>query len=516
MIKQQLQVEWQLLDAQQRRSLALDILKQVPCLLIWDNFEPVAGFPAGTPSIWTEAEQQELKAFLQDLRGGATRVLLTSRREELWLGNLYRLVEISGLNLTEAQELALRVLRRSLSSDQIQALPDYNALLRYLHGNPLAIQTILPELKRTNPDALLQSLQSGEARLSREDEQLGREHSLFASLTYRLDALDLRLHQRLGVLWLFQGFVDADVLAWMCQENAELPELLQGLQVEEWQGILDAASELGLLRKVGEGYYTVHPALPWFFHDIAQEVFAAQQSQLEQIFVAVYDGYGGWLHQTFNTNAEFAMQLLQLEESNLLHALRLGRQHQQWDRLPGMLYGLNRLWKTQGRWEEWERLLTELGKLAQDEAGEALVGRKFLWLCLMGHKQELAGFRRDFDAQEAILSRLREYYEKAGDEKNHAVSLHQLGMIAQERRDFGEAERWYRQSLSIKERIGNEHGQAGTLHQLGRIAEDQGQWDEAARFYAGAEAIFVRVNDEYSLNIVRSSIQRMQASRGGA
>ena len=50
-----------------RRNIALTILQQVPCLLIWDNFEPVAGFPKGTPSDWTADEQQELRKFLRDL-----------------------------------------------------------------------------------------------------------------------------------------------------------------------------------------------------------------------------------------------------------------------------------------------------------------------------------------------------------------------------------------------------------------------------------------------------------------
>ena len=41
----------------QRRDLALQVLAQVPVLWVWDNVEPVAGFPAGTPSAWTADEQ---------------------------------------------------------------------------------------------------------------------------------------------------------------------------------------------------------------------------------------------------------------------------------------------------------------------------------------------------------------------------------------------------------------------------------------------------------------------------
>ena len=98
-IRQQLGWEWHLLKAEQRRRLAVDILKQVPCLLIWDNFEPVRGFPKGSPSDWKPEEQQELRDFLRDLRGGQTKALLTSRREEEWLGNIYRRVELGGLQL---------------------------------------------------------------------------------------------------------------------------------------------------------------------------------------------------------------------------------------------------------------------------------------------------------------------------------------------------------------------------------------------------------------------------------
>lgn len=138
-IKEQLGQEWHLLDAAQRQRIAVEVLRQVPCLLVWDNFEPVAGFPSGTPSVWTSAEQHELRDFVRALHGGQTKVLITSRRDESWLGNLYH-VELAGLSLPDAQELAVRVLRRAgLPAQQIRDLPAYDTLLRYLRGNPLAI-----------------------------------------------------------------------------------------------------------------------------------------------------------------------------------------------------------------------------------------------------------------------------------------------------------------------------------------------------------------------------------------
>ena len=130
LLKQQLRMEWHLLEADNRRQVALSILTQVPCLLIWDNFEPVAGFPTGTPSVWTGEEQEELRRFLSDLRGSATRVLITSRRDEGWLGKIYHKVGLRGLRLYEAQELAVKVLEHvGLKPKAISALPDYNKLL---------------------------------------------------------------------------------------------------------------------------------------------------------------------------------------------------------------------------------------------------------------------------------------------------------------------------------------------------------------------------------------------------
>jgi hypothetical protein len=59
-------VHWLALSDEQRRDIALQLLREVSVLWIWDNVEPVAGFPAGTESAWSAAEQQELVDFLRD------------------------------------------------------------------------------------------------------------------------------------------------------------------------------------------------------------------------------------------------------------------------------------------------------------------------------------------------------------------------------------------------------------------------------------------------------------------
>jgi hypothetical protein len=374
-VKAQLGIEWHLLDPIQRRQLTKDILRKTPCLMIWDNFEPVAGFPEGTPSVWKQEEQQELKDFLRALSGGATKVIITSRREEGWLGRCYKLMTLRGLNQREAMELAGKVLSRA-GIDRRKLKP-YDKLLDYLQGNPLAIQVILPELAHIEPDELLVTLQIGTASLPRDDIEQGRGHSLTASLGYRLDRLDELLRGRLGVLGMFQGFVNAEVLTYICDDDSA-PELLKGLDSNAWGRMLDQASEIGLLHKVGSGLYKIHPALPWFFHQILKTTYAEDMEWLEQKFVDVGGDLSQSLQQQLETDAEAAMTAMRLEEQNLLYAIRLGSRYRMWDALDRILMGMSEMLGRQSRWSESELLNLDIEKKAIDGQGVPLAGAENL------------------------------------------------------------------------------------------------------------------------------------------
>ena len=536
-IRQQIGKDWHILDDAQRRQVALTVLKQIKCFIIWDNFEPVAGFPTGTPSTWSQEDQNDLRGFLNDLRGGATKVLITSRRNEDWLGKIYNKVELRGLRLHESQELAVKVMEHAvIKPNVIRELPDYNALLKYLAGNPLAIQVIIPELSRIKPDALLSTLKSGTANLADDDKREGREHSLAASLSYRLDALDPTLRKRLGVLALFQGFVDVDVLAFISQVDNS-PELIKGLDENDWIRILDPAAEIGLLRKIGQGYYTIHPAVPWFLHNLATEAFPGEESDaLTKAFCEAYGAYSSFLYRLRNSNTQIAITRLTIEEGNLMHTVRLSQDRGLWDDLERVLCGINQLLTLRGRWVEWEKIVADLEPMTQGSDSGPLPGRESLWLSLLKDQSQLAMQRRDFIAAETIYCRLKEHYERVGDERGLAVefynlgriaeeyrrfneaeewfkrsmeiveriedaegqanNLYQFGVIALERREFEEAEGWYKCSLEIREQMGDERNQAYTLHQLGRIAQERREFDEAERWYKRSLEIKERLGDE--------------------
>ncbi|MBM4046523.1 MAG: CHAT domain-containing protein, partial [Planctomycetes bacterium] len=100
------------LPAEQAMNLLAQAFRQHPFVIVWDNFESVCGIP-GTDVTATlpAADQGLLRAFLAGLRGGATKVILTSRSEEDWLGatDCFK-VRLPGLRGDEVWDYAAQIL----------------------------------------------------------------------------------------------------------------------------------------------------------------------------------------------------------------------------------------------------------------------------------------------------------------------------------------------------------------------------------------------------------------------
>ena len=110
------------------RSLILRVLAQVPALWVWDNVEPVTGFPAGIPSYWTAAEQDDLAGFLRDLARTRCRVPadLPPRRAGL-AGRLPARVALPLMPMRESLQLAAALAARH---GHVAAGGDWRPLLR--------------------------------------------------------------------------------------------------------------------------------------------------------------------------------------------------------------------------------------------------------------------------------------------------------------------------------------------------------------------------------------------------
>src|SRR5712691_9520266 len=225
-VLEQAGVHWLALPDAERRAVALQVLQQIPVLWIWDNVEPVAGFPSGTPSAWSGDEQRELAGFLRDARDTKAKFLLTSRRDErAWLADLPRRIAVPPMPFQERVQLA-----RALADKhgrRLTDVEDWRPLLEFTQGNPLTITVLVGQAlrdgirTREQVEAFVARLRAGEAAFQDEAEE-GRTQSLGASLRYGFEhAFSEAERRQLAVLHLFQGFVDVDALELMGRPTAE-------------------------------------------------------------------------------------------------------------------------------------------------------------------------------------------------------------------------------------------------------------------------------------------------------
>lgn len=513
-------VHWLALDDATRRGVALQVLKQVPVLWIWDNVEPIAGFPTGSASAWSEPEQQELVDFLRDARDTKAKFLLTSRRDERgWLGDeLPRRIKVPPMPMPERVQLARGLAEKH--GRRLTDVDDWWPLLKFTGGNPLTTTVLVGQALRDGLKTadqisnFVDELRAGQAKFADETSE-GRSKSLGASLSYGFDhAFSKDERNKLALLHLFQGFVDVDVLRFMGMSKADwcLDEV-RGLKREDGIALLDRAAEIGLLTAHGGGYYSIHPALPWFFKDLFDAYYPAptepqspiDSSQLKatRAFVAATGELGSYYHDEYDTGKREVIAALKAEEANLLHARELARAHRWWGSVIGTMMGLDALYGHIGRRPEWARLVDEIVQDFVDPTTDGpLAGREEAWSLVTEYRVRLARVARDWAEAERLqrtrvgwtrqwgASALKLPPEALDKVQRNAIrtlaaSLHELGEIQRERQQ-PVCVPTYKESLALAERIGDRSGAATCAFNLGTAYKGIPtirDLDEAERWY---------------------------------
>jgi len=184
-------------------------LRAAPWLIVWDNFESAAGIP-GTEvePLLTESDRDQLKGLLKSLRGGRTRLLITSRSPEHWLdvGAAYRL-PLTGLVGEERWAYCNAVLADlGLKSDRGDA--QLKSLMDALEGHPLAMGAVLPRLAQTGAGQLLGESQAAFTGTVGDPST----QAIFAALSLLDAGLPEAFGPVLELIGLHRGFVDIDYL----------------------------------------------------------------------------------------------------------------------------------------------------------------------------------------------------------------------------------------------------------------------------------------------------------------
>jgi len=514
----QLGIDWLALSEPQRRQMALNILQQVPVLWIWDNVELVAGFPTGTESKWSAAEQRELADFLRAARGSKAKFLLTSRRnEQSWLSGLPCRIKVPSMRHPDRVELAKKLASkhgRSLTHADWKA---WQPLLRFTQGNPLTLIVVVGQALRNNLhskaqiNAYVAQLRAGKAAFSDEKQQ-GRTKSLGASLSYGFEhAFSEAERQQLALLHFFQGFVDVQTLQWMGHPKLGHLPTVRNLTRQAAINLLDRATEIGLLTTLGGGYYRIHPALPWFFKSLFEQYYASPPSVPPNItsskmdrgevedsplpwlgeglgvrairsFVEAMGELGNYYHHQYNEGNRNVITLLSAEEANLLHAHQLAREHGFYWRITSTMQGLRYLYHQTGQRAEWQRLVSEIVPDFVDPSNDGpLPGREQQWGLVTQYRVRLAREARQWaDAEHLQQTSVKWSRQRAAlalqiaqpnRSQRHtirtlAVSVEQLGHIQREQ-GHPKCAVAYEEAIPLLQRIGDQAAEAILAFNLG-------------------------------------------------
>ncbi|MEW5922910.1 MAG: tetratricopeptide repeat protein [Candidatus Zixiibacteriota bacterium] len=501
---QQSGIQWLTLDDNERRRYALEIMRGVPVLWIWDNVEPIAGFPKGNKSAWSDEEQKELKDFLQDAKSTKAKFLITSRRDEHdWLGLLPNRITLPPMPMQERVQLARAIAEKH--NIRLERIGHWMPLLRYTDGNPLTITVVVGQAIKSGLtsekqiEKYVQELRNGEAKFE-DNISEGRSRSLGASLNYGFDLAFSEDDKRiLALLHLFQGFVDVGALAVMANPDYDwhLPKM-NGLTREDGIKLLDRAAEVGLLKSHGGSYYTIHPALPWFFKTMFDKYYpTASESGSESASLRATRAYvesigdlGNYYTKQYDNGNRDVIYALTAEEANLMHARQLARQHGWWRSIISTMQGLDRLYNHTGRRAEWKRLVEEIvpdfvdpgtdGPLREREEED--------WSIVTGYRVYLARDARSYKEAEELqkicvdwdMKRAKHFFdlppESLDDAQRNAirtlsVSYHELGQI-QRVQGKPECVESYTEALKFAEHIGDQSLAAICAYNLGNCYLD--------------------------------------------
>lgn len=458
-------------DKQARRAAALRLLKSRPALWIWDNVEPVNGFPPGEASAWTAEEQNELREFLREAMGTQARILLASRRDELgWLGALPERVELPPLDRLERFQLATAVVREANGAPA--SASDWMPLLDFSGGNPMALTVLIRQALKMELNggqeiaAFVERLREGAAEFTDEESE-SRSASLAASLQYGFaDAFDEQELRRLALLQLFQGFVDAEALDLVCTAARE--PAAGGKK--EIGALLGRAAAIGHLTWIMETYYTIHPALPWFFRRMAQKYFAGREEELTRAFVRAEAHVGKDVEVHYELESRGIVAHLQYEEANLVHALRQAVALRMWDEAARLLGPIAALYRHFGRNIELTRLVELIaGLLIDPETHRAQAGvSDDAWAAALRFKADLERDAGRLESAEAMQTLLVEHAWKAAGELVDRAAVEAAATVESESNKAQPAILRVRRNLNAKE-TGEVTSLAAGLNALGQI-----------------------------------------------
>lgn len=464
------------LPIEQKLPAIIKVLKATPVVMIWDNFESVAGY-GNVRGLLSEEDRNILKDLLKYLRGGVTKVIITSRSPEDWLSasECYR-VRLAGLQGAElwqycnfiVEDIGLTISRND---------SEYELLINKLQGNPLAIRIILLKLEQHSPSLLLAKLNS--STNSGNNDASGIEH-----LMHVLDIFDIELDEEfapiLRLIGLHEQFVLANCVNMMLDKIGEYADKVDAC--------FDMLTRAGLCRMAFlVNGYKIHPAV---------RINLAHRHPASEAEKRIFVDCMRWLCGQYQSKHLHEQRLVfEQFEINFRNALELARELDLKASELFLIQGLALYAQNARHYDEATRLYEFLAKLSIEYKAIDFEAAAYHQLGIV------AGFCHNYDVAENRYKQSLAIRLEHGDESGASAIYFQLGISAYEQRNFDDAEKWYRQSLSISIKLNDLYRMAAAYHELGTVADKRLDFDIAEDWYRKSLEISLSQGDEHSASL---------------
>jgi tetratricopeptide (TPR) repeat protein len=472
----------------QFQALAQELLSERPLIILLDNFEDnfAQGVP-GEPGADFHLHNEDLANLLASwlIAPGKSRFLITSRHPFELPQKAHRRLDslhLGPLSPAETRKLLWRLpaLDALSHEDQMRiyntvgshprALEYLDALLRGGKARfpdvTLRIEDALEKRGIRDPMALLSKSKGDLNQALAETVILAVDDIFLDHLIDRLQGVPLAEDLLIGAS-VYQVPVDIDGLAWQVSEEVEIPENTERIQqVRELQKTMEEILERGEPLSL----------------DLVEQ-WDANQRELLKPPLQVPDELGGardvlsdlGLLASVETNEERASLYF-------VHRWTASRVFQRCpaDKIQAAHRKAARYWSwrvaeiPQDRQQDVEDLLQE--RHHYKEAGEIDAALRLTNL-ICSQLDTWGAYRREEQLYKETLSWVPEHSTEA------AVSIHNLGIIAQQQGNYNQALNWYKKSLRISEELGNRDGMARSYYRIGIVAQYQGDYDLASECY---------------------------------
>ena len=492
------------MTARQQRNWVTEYLRTRPSLLIWDNFQNVAGTSQqGGSGLLTSDEQKDLDEFITDVTQSTStsRILLVSNDSNIgWVKSEYKLHSLNGLNEHDRLLLAGQIIEKAgVESGRITT--DLTEFLKLLQGHPLAMQIALPLLKLVPISTLTFEIDRNINELEAPS-QLGEYPSfLNAVMEYSWSKMSRRNRTHLPILAIFQRRVMMDILNHITQEPAYKNVMGEELGWGACRTMLRTALTDGFLEPISPSVYQIHQAIPQFYgQKLTEQLQGTAVRQLELEFVRVYADTADYFMESLYENQASGVTAILAEEGNLTQALGLALEAEQWDNAQLLIQPLAQVYRMQKRHPELQRLRAQLLEVTGATAVEAeQKGAIELWIYLKGTAASEATELLDIPTAEALNQQLLEYLTAqpdGGENPQTAAVYHQSGVISLRRGNWDEAAGWLEKSLAIIEDGEDLSSIADDYYVFGQLRQNQRLYTEAKDWYKKALDAHQRVPDE--------------------